>query len=241
MKNSLSAFLVLSGRNDHAGIWHGNTDTGNNLGKGVVVNTVVKGIRVDIIGSLYPGHTDGMGSYPVYRLQMLRVHQQSCKLIAVHFQSEEHAAANVVNTALHSPVHSLCMIVIIMLWSCGMELQIAFLMVGLLEEDIGSDPGFLQFSVIFHRGGRYIDIYPSDSPVFMFNAVDGLNTFQHILDRIVYRIFACLQSQSLMSHILKSDNFLADLLLGQLLSGDMFVLSVIRTVHAAVYTVIRQI
>ena len=35
-----------------------------NLGKGVVVNTVVKGIRVDIIGSLYPGHTDGMGSYP---------------------------------------------------------------------------------------------------------------------------------------------------------------------------------
>ena len=122
-----------------------------------------------------------------------------------------------------------------------MELQIAFLMVSLLEEDIGSDPGFLQFSVIFHRGGRYIDIYPSDSPVFMFNAVDGLNTFQHILDRIVYRILSCLQSQSLMSHILKSDNFLADLLLGQLLSGDMFVLSVIRTVHAAVYTVIRQI
>ena len=114
-------------------------------------------------------------------------------------------------------------------------------MVGLLEEDIGSYPGFLQLSVIFHRGGRYIYIYPADSPVFMFNAVDGLNTFQHILDRIVYRILSCLQSQSLMSHILKSDNFLADLLLGQLLSGDMFVLSVIRTVHTAVYTVIRQI
>ena len=44
-----------------------------------------------------------------------------------------------------------------------------------------------------------------------------------------------------MTHVLKGDHLPADLLLGQLLSGNVFVLRVVGTVNAAVDTVIGQI
>ena len=128
-----------------------------------------------------------------------------------------------------------------MLGACGMEFQIAFLMVGLLEQDIGSDPCFFQLPVVLHCGGGNVYIYPANGAVFMFNAVDSLNTFQYIFNRIIHRILSCLQGQSLMSHILKGDNFPADFLLGQFFPWDMFVLGMIWTVDTAVDTVVGKI
>ena len=83
MKDSLSAFLVLSGGNDHAGIRHRDPDAGHDLGKGIIIDPVVKGIRVNVVRPFYSGHADGMGSYSVYSFQMFCMHQQAGKFIAV--------------------------------------------------------------------------------------------------------------------------------------------------------------
>ena len=114
-------------------------------------------------------------------------------------------------------------------------------MVGLLKQNVGSDSCFFQLSVVFHSSSGNIYVYPADSAVFMFDTVDSLNALQHIFNRTVHRIFSCFQRQSLMPHILKSDNLLTDFLLGQFLSGNMLILGMIWTVYTAVYTVIGQI
>ena len=49
-------------------------------------------------------------------------------------------------------------------------------MVGLLEKNIGSNSGFLQFSIVFHRGCGYIDIDSANVSVLMMNTVNSLDT-----------------------------------------------------------------
>ena len=58
----------------------------------------------------------------------------------------------------------------------------------------------------------------------MFDAVDGVNTFEDIFDRIVHRIFPGLQRQTFVTEILERDHFLTDFFLRQFLSCDMLVL-----------------
>ena len=58
---------------------------------------------------------------------------------------------------------------------------------------------------------------------------------------IVYRIFTGFYCKTLVTHILQSDDFAADLLLRQLFSCDMLVFHVIRTVNTAVDAVIRKV
>src|SRR5699024_10129542 len=169
MKDSFPAFLILSGRYDHTCIRHCNSDTGHDFRKSVIVNTIVKSIRVNIICFSDSWHADSMRPYSIYRLQMLCMHQQAGKLIAVHFKTKENTAAHSVNSAFHGTVHSLCMIIIVMFWSCGMEFQITFLMVGLLKQNVGSDSCFFQLSVVFHSSSGNIYVYPADSAVFMFD------------------------------------------------------------------------
>ena len=75
----------------------------------------------------------------------------------------------------------------------------------------------------------------------MMNAVNGLDTLQNILYRIVNRVFSGLKRKSLMPHVLQSDNLFFDFFLRQLPSSNRLVLRMIRTVRAAVYTVIREV
>ena len=77
----------------------------------------------------------------VYCLQMFRVHQKTGKFISVKLQTKQDAASHIVNSAFHRSIHSFRMIVIIMFRTGRMEFQIALLMVGLLEQNIGSNPG----------------------------------------------------------------------------------------------------
>ncbi len=92
-------------------------------------------------------------------------------------------------------------------------------MVGFLEENIGADADLFQFPVIFHGGSGDVHIDPADSAVFMLDGVDGLDAFQNILDGVVDRIFTGLESQTLVAHILQSDDLPLDFLLGQLFPG----------------------
>ena len=96
-------------------------------------------------------------------------------------------------------------------------------MVGLLKQDVGSDFGFFQQAVVVNRSCSNVDIYAADGAVFMFNAVNGVDGVQIILHGVVKRVFAGFQGKPFVAHVLQGDYLPADIFLGKLLAGDMFV------------------
>ena len=241
MKNTLATGLAFSCGNNHSRIWYGNTDTGNNFGESIIVDSVVKRICVDIVCMAETRNTDSMRTYSENCFQMFRVHQKTCQFIAVFVQTEENADANIINAALHRPVHSGCVIVIVMFWSGRVQLQITFLVVSFLKENVSADSGFFQFAVIFHCSCGNIYIDTADCTVFMFYAVNGFNGFKYIFNRRIHRVFTCLQSKAFVSHILKGNHFFSDFFLCQFLSRNMFIFHMIRAVCTAVYAIVRKV
>ena len=177
----------------------------------------------------------------VNSFQMLRVHDQAGELILVQLKTEQNAQAHIVDAAFHRAVHGFRVVIVVVLGACGMEMFVALLVVGLLEEDIGADPGLLELPVILHRRRRDIDIDSSDVAVLVMDAVDRFDTVQNVVDRVVHRIFAGFDRQPFVAHILQRDHFRADFFLRQFLARDGLVLEVVGTVQAAVDAVVRQI
>ena len=241
MQRPLPHGLVLPGGHNHAGVGHRHPDAGADLQEGVVVNAVVKLVGVDVVGVLYTGHADGVGPHPVDGLQVLGVHQQARELIAVQLQAEEHPQAHVVNAALHSPVHSLGVVAVVALGAGGVQVLVALLVVGLLEQDVGANARLLQLAVVLHGGGGNVHVHPADSPVFVLDGVDGVDAVQHILDGAVDRVLAGLDGQALVAHVLQGNDLFLHLFLGQLFPGNVLVLHVIGTVQAAVDAVVREV
>ena len=62
MQDALPGLLVLPGGDDHAGV-PGDADAGHDLGKCIVIDAVVKVVRVDVIRMFEPRHPDGVGTY----------------------------------------------------------------------------------------------------------------------------------------------------------------------------------
>ena len=122
-----------------------------------------------------------------------------------------------------------------------MELQIALFVVGLLEEDVGADAGFLQQAVIVNGRCRDVDVDAADGSVLMFDAVDRFDGFQIIIHCISDRIFAGFKGEALVSHILQGDDFPTDVFLRELLPRDVFILRVVRAVGAPVDAVVGQV
>ena len=230
--------LVFTRRNNHTCIRNSNADNRNNLAEGSIINTVVKNARVDIIGAFDTRYADGMRTYAMHCLQMLCMHQKTGQLVAITLQTEQYAQAYIINAALHGSVHSLRMISVIMLRSTRMQVLIAFLMIGFLEEDIGTDACFLQLAVIFYGSSRNVYVYAADSAVFMLNGINSLNAVQNIFNRIVYRILASLQRQTLMAHILQCDNLGTHLVLRKLFTSDMLISCMVRTIYAVIDTIV---
>ena len=172
-------------------------------------------------------------------LQMLCMHQKTGQLVAITLQTEQYAQAYIINAAFHRSVHSLRMVSVIVLRSTRVQVLIAFLMIGFLEEDIGTDACFLQLAVIFYGSSRNVYVYAADSAVFMLNGINSLNAVQNIFNRIVYRILASLQRQAFMAHILQRDNLVAYLVLRQLFTSDMLISCMVRTIYAVIDTIIR--
>ena len=75
----------------------------------------------------------------------------------------------------------------------------------------------------------------------MFDAVDGFDGFEDILQRIAQRIFAGFERQALVPHVLQGNHFVSNLLLRELLAGDGFVFEVIGAIGTAVHAVVRQV
>ncbi len=84
---------------NHAGVWHGDTQYRYDFGKGIVVNGIAESAWVDVIGWTDTGYADGMRPYAVNGFQMFGVHQNADKVVTVHVQAKQHAAADVVNAA----------------------------------------------------------------------------------------------------------------------------------------------
>ena len=84
-----------------------------------------------------------MRSNTVHRFQVLRMHEKSCKFIAIFVEAEKNTNSHIVDSAFHGSVHCLRVITVVVFRACGVKFFISLLMVGLLEEDIRSDSGLL--------------------------------------------------------------------------------------------------
>ena len=238
MQHPFTTGLTFSRRDDHAGVRNRNTDTCHNLCKRIIVNAIIKGFRINVIGSADTRHADRMRSHTMYRLKVFCVHQKSCKFITVQFQPKQYTDAYIVNPPLHGTVHRLSMVSVIVLRSGRMQFFITFFMIKKKKKNISSDSCLFQFPVIFHRCRSNVYIHSADRSVFMFDAVNRLDTFQHIFDRIVDRILARFDCETLMSHILQCDNLITDLLLSQFDTRNMLIFVMIRTIGTSIDTII---
>ena len=171
-------------------------------------------------------------------LKMLSMHKKACKLILIALKSKEHSKTYIINATLHSPVHGFCMIAVVMLWSCWMQLLVAFLVVSFLKQYIGSDSCVSKLFVVFYSCSSDIYINPSYRSVLVIHTVNSLDTVKNIFDRVIKWIFSRLYRKSLMSHILKRNYLFFNLFLSQLLSCYCFIFGMIRAVYTAIYTII---
>ena len=241
MQSLFAYLLAFASADDHASIGNSNANNSNNLGKDFVINTIVKDAGINIISSLDAGDADGVGTNPMHCFQMLRMHQKAGQLIFITLQAKKYAQAHVINTTLHGSIHGLGVISIIMLGSFGMQLLIAFLVIGLLEEDVSTNACFLKLAIIFHCGSCNIYIHPANGTIFMLNTVNCFDAIQNILNGIIDGVLAGLQCQALVPHVLQGNNLLANLLLGQLFATNMLVGSMVGAVNTMVDAIIGQI
>ena len=119
-----------------------------------------------------------------------------------------------------------------------MELFITLLVIGLLEENVGSYSRFFELSIVFNGGCCDIYVDASDGAVFMLYRIDGVDALQDILYWIVFWVLSGLNGEALMAHVLKCSNLAHDFLLRKLLSRNVLIFKVIRTVYAAVNAVV---
>ena len=233
--------LALAGRDDHAGVGHGDADAGDDLEKGLVVDAVVKGRGVDVVGALDARHADRVRADAVRRLQMLGVHQEPRKLVFVQFEPEQHAQPHVVDAALHGAVHRLGVVGVVVLRPGRVQALVALPVIGLLEEDVGADARVVQLFVVFHRGGGDVDIHAADRAVLVVNAVNGSDAVEDVLDRVVHGVLARLDGKALVPHVLERRHLGGDLRLRQLFARNVLVFQMVGAVDAAVDAVVGEV
>ena len=169
------------------------------------------------------------------------MHEQPSEFVGIALQAEENAQAHIVDARFHRAVVRFGVVGVVALRSRGMKFLIALFVVGLLKQDIGTDLGFLELAVVLDRGSCDVHVRATDRAVLVLDRVDGLKALEHVLDRIVDRVFAQLDRKALVTLVLQRNHFGGDLFLGELLARDRLVLQMVRAVHAAVHAVIRQV
>ena len=132
------------------GVGHGDADAGNDLGEGIVVDAVFEGTCVDVVSIPESWHADGVRADAESGFQMFGVHQKAREFVAVFIQAEQYAKTYIVDAAFHGPVHGLGVIIINVLRAGWMQFQVAFFMVGFLEQNVGADAGLFEQPVIVH-------------------------------------------------------------------------------------------
>ncbi len=237
----LADFLALSRGDDHAGVRNGNADQSAEFGKDLIADSIVEGVWINVVSALDSRNADRVRADSVNGFKMFSVHQKTGKLILVQLQTKENTETDIIDATLHRAVHRFGVVAVVVLRTGRVKGLIALFVIGLLEQNVGSDSGFLELSVILHSRGCNVDIDSADRSVLVLDGVDRIDTLENVLDRVVERIFAGLDGKTLMSHILKSSDLSGDLLLCQLLARDMAVLAVVRAVNTAVDAVVGEV
>ena len=238
---SCTHFLRFTSRHDDSSVRNCDSQDRDDSLEDVIRHTVVECVRVDIISRTDTRHGNCVRSAAESVFQMLGVHQDADKVVLVVFQSVQHSAANVVDARFHSTVHRFSVISIIALWSSRMQRFVCFLVISFLEQDVSADSCIFQLLVVFNCCCSNVYVNTTDCAVLVFDAVDCIDAFQDVLDRVHCWMLARFQRQTFVTHVLQSSNFLNNLFLSQFLSLDCFVLSVVRAVNAAVYAVVGQV
>ena len=130
------------------------------------------------------------------------MHQQAHKVISECIQTEEYSDTDIINTSLHGAVHGYGMPGIVTFGAGGVEELVIFLVIGLLKEDIGADSCIPQSGIVFYRCSCNIHVYPADCPVPVFDAIDGIDGFKNVLNRVEKRMFSGFQCEAFVPHVL---------------------------------------
>ena len=125
-----------------------------------------------------------------------------------------------------------------MLGPCRVQLFVTLLVVGFLKQNVRADASILEHCVFFHRGRRYVHIYPADGPVLVLDAVNGLDALKYILNGVHGGVFARLKRKTLVPHILQGNDLAGYFFLTEFFAGDVFILRMIRAIHATVDAVV---
>ena len=89
--------------------------------------------------------------------------------VSVTLQTEQHTKSHVVNAAVHGTVHCLCVVIIVVFGSCGMQFQVALFVIGLLDQNIRTDSRLFYLAVIFLGRCGNVDVHTADSAVFVID------------------------------------------------------------------------
>ena len=232
---------AFTGGHDHARIRHGDPKNRDNPFEDIVRDTVAYSLRIDVVSRSDTRNADGVRAASIGFFQMVGVHQHADKVVLVIVETKKDAAAHIVDARFHGAVHRLRVVGVVALRTGRMELLISLLVVGLLEEYVGADARILEFAIVLDCRGRDVHVHPANGTILVLDAVNRLDALEDILDRVFLRMFSGFDGEPFVSHILKGDDLLPDLILCQFFSRDVLVLTVIRAVHAAVDTVIGEI
>ena len=169
------------------------------------------------------------------------MHEQAHDLVMPVVQTEEHAYAHVVQTALqHAAVHGLGMPFVIGLGAAHVHELVGGLVVGFLKKNIGAESGILESAVIFRRGGGDVHVHAADGAVAQLRIVNGVHALENVLDGTVAVVLAGLEKKTLVTELLEGEHLLTELLLRKL-AAHRFVACVKAAVAAVVDAVVRKI
>ena len=95
-------------------------------------------------------------------------------------------------------------IAIVGLRSLRVQLFVGRLVIRFLEELIGTDLGVVQLLVVFYGRCRDVDVDAADGAVLVLDRINRLDGVKDVFDRVVLRVFARFEKQTLVTEVLKS-------------------------------------
>ena len=169
------------------------------------------------------------------------MHEEAHEVVLAVFKAEENAEAHVVDAAFHGAIVRFGVVGVVGLRSLRMKKLVAFLVIGFLEELIGTDLRFVELAVVFDRRRGDVDVQTANGAVLVLDRIDRLDGFEDVFDRVVFLMFARFEKKTLVAEVLQSDDFAFDFFLRELLALDVLVLRVVRAVGAGVDAVVREV
>ena len=182
-----------------------------------------------------------MRTYAELGLQVFGMHQQTHEVITVGGQAVQHADAHIVATAHLGTVHGLGVVAIVALGARGMQGLVVLAVVGLLEQDIGTDAGGLQFLVGLNLGSGDVHVQATDLAVAHLGVIDGVDRLQDVFEGVHNGVLASLEGNALVAHLDQRLYLGTDFVLREFLARNGLVLGMVGAIDATVDAVVGQI